>query len=231
VEKILTSKPTETEWRTEASAAVAISEQELKERVIPRRKLAYPEAAELQDGRDTVGLALSGGGVRSATFNLGLLQAFQRFQLLKHVDYLSTVSGGGYIGASLTWFMSRLKQPFPFGLQRKDYCQAGNVLHWLRVHGNYLTPGGGLTLWNLIAATLAGITVNLLVLVPVFLMAIYLLSSQIGWCGGTGFDCLLYLGSAFLASFLLFSVVSALTSGLPSVRSYRAQREKSEWIG
>lgn len=229
MENTPTSKPADKEQCMEAFSAVA--EQELNERIVPRRKLAYPDAAELHNGRDTVGLALSGGGVRSATFNLGLLQAFQRFQLLKHVDYLSTVSGGGYIGASLTWFMSRLKLPFPFGLQRKDYCQAGNVLHWLRVHGNYLTPGGGLTLWNLIAATLAGIAVNLLVLVPVFLLAIYLLSSPIGWCGGTGFDCLLYLGGVFLASFLLFSVVSALISGLASVRSYRAQREKSELTG
>lgn len=229
METTLTSKPAETEGCTEDFAAVA--EQELKERVIPRRKLAYPEAAELQDGRDTVGLALSGGGVRSATFNLGLLQAFQRFQLLKHVDYLSTVSGGGYIGASLTWFMSRLGLPFPFGLQLKDYCRAGNVLHWLRVHGNYLTPGGGLTLWNLIAATLAGIVINLLILVPVFLLALYLLASPVGWCGGLGFDCLRYLGALFLATFLLFGVVSALISGLPLVRGYRAQREQSELSG
>jgi Patatin-like phospholipase len=44
------------------------------------------------------GLALSGGGIRSATFNLGLLQGLHRYDLLRHVDYLTTVSGGGYIG-------------------------------------------------------------------------------------------------------------------------------------
>jgi hypothetical protein len=48
--------------------------------------------------RDRFGLALSGGGIRSATFNLGLLQAFAYLGVLKHVEYLSTVSGGGYIG-------------------------------------------------------------------------------------------------------------------------------------
>src|SRR5262245_40324689 len=47
--------------------------------------------------RDRFGLALSGGGIRSATFNLGLLQAFADLGVLKHVQYLSTVSGGGYI--------------------------------------------------------------------------------------------------------------------------------------
>ena len=49
----------------------------------------------------TVGLAFSGGGIRSATFNLGFLQGAAALGLLKQYDYLSTVSGGGYIGA---WF-------------------------------------------------------------------------------------------------------------------------------
>jgi hypothetical protein len=49
-----------------------------------------------------VGLCLSGGGIRSATFNLGLLQALYRCHILQRVDYLSTVSGGGYIGSCLT---------------------------------------------------------------------------------------------------------------------------------
>src|SRR4051794_19109899 len=48
---------------------------------------------------DLVGLAFSGGGIRSATFNLGILRAFARSGFLKSIDYLSTVSGGGYIGA------------------------------------------------------------------------------------------------------------------------------------
>lgn len=57
--------------------------------------------------RDLFGLALSGGGIRSATFNLGLLQALERKQLLKNVDYLSTVSGGGYIGGFWTAWRQR----------------------------------------------------------------------------------------------------------------------------
>src|SRR5215813_4570491 len=48
---------------------------------------------------DRVGLAFSGGGIRSATFNLGILKALHELHVLKYVDYLSTVSGGGYIGA------------------------------------------------------------------------------------------------------------------------------------
>ncbi len=54
-----------------------------------------------------VGLAISGGGIRSATLGLGLLQAFIRADMLKLFDYLSTVSGGGYIGACLSSLLSR----------------------------------------------------------------------------------------------------------------------------
>lgn len=46
-----------------------------------------------------VGLALSGGGIRSATFSLGVLRALSRLGILRKVDYLSTVSGGGYAGS------------------------------------------------------------------------------------------------------------------------------------
>jgi hypothetical protein len=57
--------------------------------------------------RDLVGLALSGGGIRSATFNLGLLQALDRRRVIEHIDYLSTVSGGGYIGGFWTAWRHR----------------------------------------------------------------------------------------------------------------------------
>ena len=54
--------------------------------------------------RGLYGLALSGGGIRSSTFNLGVQQTLDRSGLLRHVDYLSTVSGGGYIGSCLSSF-------------------------------------------------------------------------------------------------------------------------------
>src|SRR5262245_2311930 len=46
--------------------------------------------------KNLIGLALSGGGIRSATFSLGVLQALARHGILKDIHYLSTVSGGGY---------------------------------------------------------------------------------------------------------------------------------------
>lgn len=62
---------------------------------------------ELPTDDNLIGLAISGGGVRSATLGLGLFQAFIRANVLKCFDYLSTVSGGGYIGSCLSSLLSR----------------------------------------------------------------------------------------------------------------------------
>ena len=51
---------------------------------------------------DEVGLALSGGGVRSGAIGLGVIQALHRTGTLRAFDYLCTVSGGGYAGAFLS---------------------------------------------------------------------------------------------------------------------------------
>ena len=60
---------------------------------------------------ELVGLALSGGGIRSATFGLGVLQHLQKVDPLRKVDYLSTVSGGGYIGSWLVGNVHRTQVP------------------------------------------------------------------------------------------------------------------------
>lgn len=49
------------------------------------------------------GLAVSGGGIRSASFGLGVMQALVGNNQLEKIHYLSTVSGGGYLGSALTW--------------------------------------------------------------------------------------------------------------------------------
>jgi hypothetical protein len=66
----------------------------------------HPSKAPEQMRRTLVGLALSGGGIRSATTNLGVLQALAELRILPLVDYLSTVSGGGYIGSCLSTLLS-----------------------------------------------------------------------------------------------------------------------------
>lgn len=52
-----------------------------------------------------VGLAFSGGGIRSATLNMGIVQALERAGVFDHADYISSVSGGGYFGSSVSTLM------------------------------------------------------------------------------------------------------------------------------
>lgn len=61
------------------------------------------------------GLALSGGGIRSASYCLGVLQALAHGQALPKFDYLSTVSGGGYIGTSMSYLLSQTAPRAPGG--------------------------------------------------------------------------------------------------------------------
>lgn len=60
----------------------------------------------LEDSNHAAGLAISGGGIRSATFALGVLVALAKRNLLPQFDYMSTVSGGGFVGSFLTAFLS-----------------------------------------------------------------------------------------------------------------------------
>ncbi len=68
------------------------------------------ECAALRPDGDTQpqsALCISGGGIRSATFALGVIQSLADHGLLDHFEYLSTVSGGGYIGSWLTSWIKR----------------------------------------------------------------------------------------------------------------------------
>ena len=71
-----------------------------------RQKDTPVDRSKLDASERLVGLAFSGGGIRSATTNLGIVQALSRMGILRLVDYLSTVSGGGYIGGCLTGLLS-----------------------------------------------------------------------------------------------------------------------------
>jgi Patatin-like phospholipase len=128
-----------------------------------------------------LGLALSGGGIRSATFNLGVLQGLARYGLLSQIDLLSTVSGGGYIGA---WLLGLLHQKKPLGAQAA-ILEVEKQLHpdnsgdplspdsapvrFLRQFSNYLTPETGLLsrdTWAMASIWLRNTLLNQMILVP-----------------------------------------------------------------
>src|SRR5262245_52675593 len=74
------------------------------ELIIERRKKALGPNSAISAAaveKSLVGLASSGGGLRSATFNLGLIQALRRYGLLPFIDYQSSISGGGYTAGYL----------------------------------------------------------------------------------------------------------------------------------
>lgn len=156
----------------------------------------YDAATSIQDLEGSrTGLAISGGGVRSATFALGLLQSLARENLLKHFDYLSTVSGGGYIGASLTWLLSEKfrekggeqygldRHNFPYGTaepkDRSDPRHWKGMLRYLREHAEYLAPNKDISILSGLAVVVRGIFLNLLVWVPLFTLLFVIL--QLGW--------------------------------------------------
>ncbi len=121
------------------------------------------------------GLAFSGGGIRSATFNLGVLQGLAGFELLKKVDILSTVSGGGYIGSWLAAWIKREnidvveKELAASGAPRRD-SPAAMPVRFLRQFSNYLTPSLGffsIDSWTVAAVFLRNVVLNQLTLAAI----------------------------------------------------------------
>jgi hypothetical protein len=95
------------------------------------------------------GICISGGGIRSATFGLGILQGLAEKNLLEKLDYLSTVSGGGYIGSWLQGLFYRLGDLS--ALTRKIPGPAAeDPVTFLRKYSNYLAPRRGFSLDSLV---------------------------------------------------------------------------------
>ena len=235
-----------------SSPSTRFSEVLAAEHEFIKERRATAQQPQGNPAADSVGLGLSGGGVRSATFNLGLLQALYKRGILQQVDYLSTVSGGGYIGTCLTWLKSRVPDQFPFGTRRKDHASVGGrVLAWLRGHGSYLIPGDGISVWSLIAAVLTGSLVNLAVLVPVFLAIFYLLSREfihriiypdyfawllppidsLGIKGNDGFSLVLFIALGLMVCFFISIAVYVLSTRFDRFRDYGFQRNMREISG
>jgi len=138
-------------------------------------------------------LCFSGGGIRSATFGLGLIQGLARGRLLGQFDYLSTVSGGGYLGSWLTgWlYRERLRRqdqgPEP-ALQALQEVEAQlrslpssplepepEPVRYLREYSRYMSPKVGLLsadTWTLVSIFLRNLFLNWLVLLPLLALGL-----------------------------------------------------------
>src|ERR1700691_4121906 len=127
------------------------------------------------------GLAFSGGGIRSATFNLGVLQALAELKLLHRLDYLSTVSGGGYIGAWLEAWILRRRSLFDvqerLGHSRvfQDENKEPTQIRFLRMFSNYLTPKLGAfsaDTWAMVSIYTRNMLLNFVVLLALLAAAL-----------------------------------------------------------
>jgi hypothetical protein len=148
------------------------------------------------------GLGLSGGGIRSASLSLGVLQTLAQADLLKRFDYISSVSGGGYIATSLQWWWGQPRedqadpnpavfgvgpQDFPYGPAQPGTEAAGATeqrgvknLAFLRAHSSYLTAGNGLSIWSLLGVLARTIVISVLTWIPI-LTAFFVVVSIVGW--------------------------------------------------
>jgi hypothetical protein len=97
-----------------------------------------------EEMQEVWGLALSGGGIRSATFCFGLLHALATRGLLLRFDLLSTVSGGGYIGAMLGRLLQRARNVADVHAIVAALARGSDswFAWWLRANGRYLVPLG-----------------------------------------------------------------------------------------
>ncbi|MEE7475631.1 patatin-like phospholipase family protein [Methylobacterium hispanicum] len=137
----------------------------------------------LTPGQQPTALCLSGGGIRSAAFCLGVVQAFARYRLLPQFQYLSTVSGGGYTGAWLTRLIAERSEtaaaqgrPLDMDALQDEIAAPAdraetNTVRGLRRYTSYLTPSRGfasLDTWAGITLWLRNTLINWFVFLPVF---------------------------------------------------------------
>lgn len=157
--------------KEDRDALIAFSEDEQVS--VSRRRKFY----NLPDTKWASGIALSGGGIRSASFAVGVLVSLSKRNLLPQFDYLSTVSGGGYAGAFLTQLLGNPKTSDDLTLKSSDLPfkrMEGESLILQRLrHGASFLSGGAWERFSLAMFQVQGIFINLfIILLAVFLLAL-----------------------------------------------------------
>ena len=141
------------------------------------------EVVALLHTKDRTALCISGGGIRSASFALGVIQGLAKLgtdaknSVLNQIDYLSTVSGGGYVGSWLSGWATRKgsMEAVIDELRKKPDDKLKpepGPLHHLREYSNYLTPKLGLLsadTWAFFGSYFRNLLLMWVVLIPFFL--------------------------------------------------------------
>ncbi|MCQ8116576.1 patatin-like phospholipase family protein [Methylomonas rosea] len=149
--------------KLDASMIEAINNDEKREINERRGK----QASDNSDVTNAVGLALSGGGIRSATFGFGVVQVLAERGMLEQVDVLSTVSGGGYTGSFLT---RRLGEGADFTEMAWPHGPDPEPIRFIRQNAKFLAARNARENWETVATTVAGMVLNWTA--PLFIIAL-----------------------------------------------------------
>jgi len=126
--------------------------------------------------KEQASLCISGGGIRSAAFSLGVIQGLARAGMLNKFHYLSTVSGGGYIGGWLLAMLQEHHHDVDKVQNLLGSSQAPAELHRLRGFTDFLTPSPGLwspDTWTGVVLWIRNVLANWLIFLPaLFALAI-----------------------------------------------------------
>ncbi len=184
-------------------------------------------------------LCISGGGIRSATFGLGVLQGLARCGLLDRFHYLSTVSGGGYIGGWLSAWIKNHAHGIGGVVEQMQQNRSDSALNpesqpirHLRAFSNYLAPKTGLTSvdsWTLVATFIRNMFLNWLVLISwlaaaMMIPRLYLAAINVEPNWGTwtasveqqwniGLAILLVIGFALIAVAMAYAIIDVPSTG------------------
>lgn len=181
-------------------------------------------------------LCLSGGGVRSAAFCLGILQALARKRLLNDFDYLSTVSGGGFAGG---WLLAQLNRPSNKGKLPDDIlapsapadrARQARALRELQGRAAHLGAlGGGLSdgRWAAFALGTRNVLLNWLAFAPCWLILVLLpiiYRTWLAWFENTRWFA---TGSLVIATLSLTFATCACCQLVPTHRLHPPQSNRS----
>ena len=183
-----------------------------------------------------IGLAFSGGGIRSATFNLGILEALKESGLLRLVDYLSTVSGGGYIGG---WLVANAKRRGYWVRREADWRES---IKFLRDYSNYLSPHLGFmsadtwTMWTTFLRNTILVQLQVFLAMAACLLVPYLLRTPFqNMLGDPGNGPLAFIQDPALLAAVFLALCTALVCGgilfpsKPEPGEHGARPKRQQW--
>ena len=196
---------------------------ELAELTLRRHALGLPlpggSEARPQTAHGLQGLALSGGGIRSAAFCLGVVESLIRRRTLVAFDYLSTVSGGGFLGGCLSAALRRGGRPEL--LEMHDHGDLP-LVELLRGRVKYLASGGLLAALIMPALALRGILHVSLLWLPLVVLAVFLTES--------GLELVYWLSPSLLdggSGWVLFGTLPTIAVALAHPIAMRLGRDRA----